>query len=144
MRTVMLLFAAISIAGLAGSDQAATSKKADVRAAEDEARLTEALKGRVAGPTQDCIVQSDVRSQQGYGRSAILFAAQRSDVVYVNRPRSGCPDIGGGRALETRTTSSRLCRGDVVRVLDPLSQMQLEAARWAPSPPTAGSRSSSV
>jgi len=125
MRTIILLFAAIAVAGLASSDQTGAVTKAQKQAAEDAARLAEALKGRVAGPPQDCVDQRDLRSQEGYGKEAILFSSDRHDMVYVNRPRNRCPNLDAGRAIKTRTSTSRLCRGDVVTVVDAMSGMQL-------------------
>jgi hypothetical protein len=42
-------------------------------------------------------------------------------MIYVNRPAGGCPELRVGYALKTRTTSSQLCRGDIVEVFDPLN-----------------------
>ena len=53
----------------------------------------------------------------------ILFNGRTNDVVYVNRPAGGCSDLEFGRAIKTQTPTTRLCRGDIVTVFDPVSGM---------------------
>ena len=81
--------------------------------------LAEALAGRTAGTPVPCVSQRDLRSNRSVG-DAILFDGP-GDIVYVNRPAGGCPSLDFGRVLITRTTSSRLCRGDIATVVDPVS-----------------------
>jgi hypothetical protein len=84
-----------------------------------QAEFAEALAGRVpAGPPVSCVSQRDLGGNRSIGQGVILFNGRSSDLVYVNRPAAGCPEIRSGRALVVRTTSSQLCRGDIVDVVD--------------------------
>ncbi len=82
------------------------------------------LRGRVAGTPQECVEQRLLGGNRSFG-DAIAFGDSSSEVVYLNRPPIPCPALGAGRALETRTVSGRLCRGDVVTVFDPVSGMHV-------------------
>ena len=90
--------------------------------AADEALLATALEGRSAGPPQSCIRQVGLGSSRSAGEAAIIFEGP-GDILYVNRPPAGCPSLDG-RTLVTRTTSTQLCRGDIVNVVDPVSGTQ--------------------
>lgn len=86
--------------------------------ANDEARLASELRDyEQSGPTVSCVSQRDLEGNRSAGEGAIIFQARGSG-VYVNRPRSGCPEMKHSRGLVTRTTSTRLCAGDIVRVVD--------------------------
>lgn len=124
MKTFIMLFAVIIAAGCVNSGGAKASASAQAKAAEDERALSEALAGRIAGPPQDCVDQADLGGNKSYGRGVILFGDRANEVIYVNRPTAGCSDLNAGRALQTRTTTTRLCRGDIVTVFDPVSGMQ--------------------
>jgi hypothetical protein len=91
--------------------------------ATNEAKLAEALGGRVqAGPPQSCVTQRNLGGNRSAGEGAIIFSTSGSDLVYVNRPRAGCPDIRSG-AIRTRTTTSQLCSGDIVEMFDPVNNI---------------------
>jgi len=124
MKTIIMLFAAIIAAGCVNSGGAKASASAQAKAAEDEGALSEALAGRIAGPPQDCVDQADLGGNKSYGRGVILFGDRANEVIYVNRPMGGCSDLNAGRALQTQTTTTKLCRGDIVTVFDPVSGMQ--------------------
>jgi hypothetical protein len=125
MRIPILLLAAISLAGCAHGGRPDASASTKTQAAEDAARLEAALKGRVAGPAQDCVDQRYFDHQESFGRSTIVFSGGPGDVVYVNRPPVACVGLDVGRAIKTRTPTIRLCRGDVVTVFDPTSGMSV-------------------
>lgn len=121
MKTIIMLSAAILAAGCTYSGGPQGSARAQAQAAEDEAGLAAALSGRIAGPPQDCVDGRDLGGNKSYGRGVILFSGRTDDVVYVNRPAGGCSDLNFGRALKTLTTTTQLCRGDIVTVFDPIS-----------------------
>jgi hypothetical protein len=124
MKTIIMLFAAILAVGCTHTAKPATGGQAQEQAAKDEADLAAALGGRIAGPPQECVDQRDLGGNKSYGRGVILFSGRTNDVVYVNRPAAGCPDLDSGRALKTRTTTTQLCRGDLVTVFDPTSGVE--------------------
>ena len=88
-----------------------------------QAALSEALAGRVEGPTLSCVSSRQLRGNRSIGEGVILFRGSSRNTVYVNRPPAGCPEIRPGRALRTRTPSTRLCAGDIVEVFDPVHRM---------------------
>ena len=107
-----LVFAALGLAAACTAEGVET-------AGDREAALAGELRGMVAGETRACVPQHQLRGNRTVG-DAIVFEGI-GDTIYVNRPAAGCPDLRGGRALRTRTTSSQLCRGDIVTVFDPVS-----------------------
>ncbi|HEV2866651.1 MAG TPA: DUF6491 family protein [Allosphingosinicella sp.] len=90
---------------------------------EPEGRVAEALAGRTAGEPVDCVDMRQLRSNRSLGDNAMLFEGP-GDIVYLNRPSGGCQSLEFGRSLRTRTTSTRLCRGDIVTVFDPVSGVE--------------------
>jgi hypothetical protein len=70
------------------------------------------------------VSQRDLRGNRSVGEDVILFDGRSRDVVYVNRPAGGCPELNSGRAIVTRTTSNQLCRGDIAVVFDTQSGME--------------------
>lgn len=99
-------------------------ERPEMRAAA-ESEIAAALAGWApAGPPQRCVSQRDLGDNGSIGQSAILFRARISnDLVYVNRPPSGCPRMGIGDALRVRTTQTQLCSGDIVEVFDPTTNI---------------------
>jgi hypothetical protein len=85
---------------------------------EVQSLLNEKLAGRVAEAPQNCVPQRDLRDNTSFGEGAIVFTTPSNSLIYVNRPPGGCPRMGAGRAIRTRTTISQLCSGDIVDVFD--------------------------
>ncbi|WP_442679700.1 hypothetical protein ACSBM8_00395 [Sphingomonas sp. ASY06-1R] len=82
-----------------------------------EAKLAEALKGRVAGTPVDCITLRNAESSQIYDGTAIVY--QDGGTLYVNRPTSGASSLRRDDILVTKLWGSdRLCQIDTVRLLD--------------------------
>ena len=86
---------------------------------ETRSRLDEAVAGRAAGPPQACVSQRDLRASHTLGEGAVLFEGPGT-LIYVNRTSGGC-NTDFGRSLVTRTPSNQLCRGDIVRSVEPVS-----------------------
>jgi len=90
----------------------------------DEEKLAKAIEGRVAEAPVKCVNMRDLGGNKSAGETAIIFNGRTNKLIYVNRPAAGCPDLSFGRALQVRTTTTRLCRGDIVTVFDPLNGSQ--------------------
>lgn len=121
MRHLLLLASAC----LAASCTTGEPGEADMRAADmmarDEASLSAQLRGfEPAGPPVQCVSSRDLRGNRSAGETAIVFSGTGGR-LWVNRPPAGCPDLSFSRALKTRTPSTRLCRGDIATVFDPVS-----------------------
>lgn len=114
MKILILSLAALIVTGCTAADPQA----AQTAAARAETKLAEATRGRVAGEPVSCVNQRLLRGNRSAGEGAIIFDGA-NDTVYVNRPIGGCPELGSFRALQTRTVSSQLCRGDIATVFDP-------------------------
>jgi hypothetical protein len=119
----MRIFLTLSLAALAVGCTAAADGPTEL-SANAQTRLADELRGRVAGPTVSCVSQRDLRGNRSVGEEAIVFNGRTANIVYVNRPPAGCPQLKAGRALITRTTSTQLCRGDIATVLDTASGIE--------------------
>lgn len=122
MKTAVILFAALLATACAhnGAPKATTQ----AQAAKDEAALADVLKGRVAGPPQDCVNLAQLTDNRAYGRDVIVFNGPTRNTVWVNRPPNGCLYLEPGRALLVKPTTDQLCRADSVTVIDPTSGTQ--------------------
>lgn len=81
--------------------------------------LAKALSGRTAGQPSDCItLATQARSSVIVDDTAIIYKESRRR-WWVNFPQGGkCSILRPNRALVTVTPSTRLCRMDLVRVVD--------------------------
>ena len=117
MRHLILLASACLAVGCTSSDPVEM-------AANDEARLAALLANyEPAGPPVDCFNMRDRQGNKSAGEAAIVFDGPGGR-KWVNRPAGGCPSLEFGRALKTRTTSTRLCRHDIATVFDPVSRTE--------------------
>lgn len=120
---------ALSLVGLAAAgctyqdapDPMAAGVAADPIGSDSRQPLSQVLEGRRAGPPQACVSLRDLGGNESFGEDMILFRGRTSgSTIYVNRPPAGCPTLRPGLALVVRTPSSQLCRGEIVRVVDPV------------------------
>lgn len=82
------------------------------RAAE---KLAKALAGRAPGQPLSCI--SDRAKMQIIDDWTILYRDRGT--VYVQKPRGGCHGLANGMSLiRNQFVSTRLCRGDINRIVD--------------------------
>ncbi len=116
--TIVLSAAVFAIGCTHGSGTGARSR---AEAAKNEADLSEALAGRVAGQPQDCVEAAELGKNRSFGNGVIVFTSPTGAVLWVNRPAGGCPGLDAGRAIQTQTPGTRLCRGDIVTVFDPFT-----------------------
>jgi len=80
--------------------------------------LTAALEGRTRGATRSCIALPRTGGTQIVNGEGIIYK-QSGSRWYVNVPSGGrCTALRDNRTLITRTPSTQLCRGDIVRVAD--------------------------
>jgi hypothetical protein len=101
----------------------AMNEPAEARRDGGEAQLSARLAGyEPSGPPVSCVGLQDLQGNRSAGGS-IVFEGRSRERLWVNSPAGGCPDLGIGRALRTRTSSTQLCRGDIAVVFDPVSGM---------------------
>jgi hypothetical protein len=110
------LLAAVLAASLSAAAGAAAKP-------DPEAKLAQALSGRIAGAPVDCVNLRDIRSSKIIDGTAILYEAA-GGTIYVNRPDAGRESLNGWDVLVTKTHSSRLCSIDVVHLYDTAARMQ--------------------
>ena len=115
----LVLAAALFAATGCMTDRAATT-------AEPSPKLREALAGRTAGPPTACISLRDIRATRIIDETAIIYEMSGRR-WYVNMPAGGCPGLRPNRALVSRTPSTSLCSGDIVRIIDPPTPMEFGA-----------------
>jgi hypothetical protein len=82
----------------------------------DAEQLEKALAGRTAGKPVSCVYLRDLDGSEVIGDD-ILYRVNRN-LLYRNHSSGGCDGAQRGDALITRTFSSRLCQGDLVRTAD--------------------------
>ena len=116
MKKLVAISIAMLVAGCAAQEPMEMS-------AEAQTELAEALRGRSAGAPVACVNQRLLRGNRSIGEDAIIFEGA-GGTLYVNRPAAGCPSLELGRALITRTPSTRLCAGDIATVFDPVSGIE--------------------
>ena len=105
------LAAAITAALLVSSTAPAKQDSAQKSAEE----LAKALAGRTAGPPVSCI--SDRARMHIVDDWTILYRDRGT--VYVQRPRGGCHGLSNSMSLvRNQFVTTRLCRGDINRVVD--------------------------
>ncbi len=109
-----LFAAALATAALAGMPAAAQN-------ARGEASLDKIVAGRTAGSPVGCINLRDIRSTEIVDDTAIVYR-MNNGTLFVNRPGSGSI-LDRDDILVTRTIGTRLCRIDIVNLVDRGSQM---------------------
>lgn len=124
MKHLLLLASACLAAGCTTDEPGAQADmRADMRAS-DEASLAAQLSGyEPAGPPVQCVNSRDLKGNRSAGETAIIFSGTGGR-KWVNRPAAGCPDLKSFRALRTSTPSTRLCRGDIATVFDPVARIE--------------------
>jgi len=118
----MRLFPSLLI-GAALLGASATALAAERDNSKNEAKLTAALAGRVAGTPVDCISLRDIRSSQIIDNTAIVYDTGGGR-LFVNRPRGGAESLDSDDILVTKTYGSELCSLDTINLIDRGSHMQ--------------------
>jgi hypothetical protein len=114
MHRILVIPMALAAAACTMQGDAASSSARD-------RSLDAVIAGRTAGTPVSCVELRQLRGNRSFGPDAILFEGPTSSLAYVNRPAGGCAGLNRFRAIKLRTTSSQLCRGDIVTVFDPSS-----------------------
>jgi len=83
-----------------------------------DAELAQLLNNRIAGKPVQCINLRQIRSSHVIARKAIVYEVSRR-LLYVNQPRWGAEALSRDSVLLSRTSSTNLCNGEIVRLLDP-------------------------
>jgi hypothetical protein len=84
--------------------------------------LDKALAGRTAGKPISCIQQNYIDSSQIFDSGSILYR-MKGGPDYLNTP-GNCPALRQNRAISTRTPSTSICSGDIIRVFDPVAHFE--------------------
>lgn len=112
----MRLFVLASLAILTAAPAAAQD-----RAAAGEASLARIVAGRTAGAPVACINLRDIRSSEIVPDIGIVYRMNNGTLM-VNRPEGGAI-LDRDDILVTRTIGTRLCRIDIVNLVDRGSRM---------------------
>ncbi len=106
------MIAASGVALMAGASSVPASPNAHPATAE---KLASALAGRTAGVPVSCI--SDRARMHVVDDWTILYRDRGT--VYVQKPRGGCHGLSNNMSLiRNQFVTTRLCRGDINRVVD--------------------------
>ena len=103
---------------------AATATLAAAAPSGDAAKLDKALAGRVAGKSESCVTLRDIQSTATFSDPDTILYTMRSGVRYVNRPAGGC-GLRGDPIIVSSTPSTRICRGDIITLVDRTSRFQV-------------------
>lgn len=108
----IIVVGALAIAGTAISAK-------DARTAKDAKELAEALEGRVAGASVDCMP-----NLHGQGRMEIIddntILFRSGSTLYLQSPRGGCPGIKNGQytLVLHQVGAHQVCRGDIHQLVN--------------------------
>lgn len=111
--------AAIPLLGCA-TNPAEVQRAAD-RQARQLAEVEERLAGFTPGQPVTCIPTTRLRSSRNYG-PAILYEVS-SNLIYRNNVNGMCGNSDND-IMVTRTPTTQLCTGDIVRTIDRASRME--------------------
>ena len=108
------LIASIAGAAVAAGLLAAPALQAKPRLTPEQ-RLEKLLAGRTAGEPVSCISTYNSRELEVLDKTALVFG--HGNTIYVNRPANAA-DIDDDDILVTRTSTSQLCKLDIVTTVD--------------------------
>ena len=81
------------------------------------AKIAEALKGLTPGAPQSCIDQTRIRDVKKF-QDVILYVYSPRE-IYRNDVTPGCFGLRYGDPIVSKTTTSQLCSGDILRTFSP-------------------------
>lgn len=108
------LIASIAGAAVAAGLLAAPAVQAKPRLTPEQ-RLEKLLAGRTAGEPVSCISTYDSRELEILDKTALVFG--HGSTIYVNRP-ANAEHIDDDDILVTKTSTSQLCKLDIVTTVD--------------------------
>ncbi len=117
MRRSLLTAVALAVTSVLALPAAAQRE----RAAAAEASIARITEGRSVGKPVSCINLRDIRSTEIVEDTAIVYR-MTNGTLFVNRPGSGSI-LDRDDILVTRTIGTRLCRIDIVNLVDRGSRM---------------------
>lgn len=100
----------------------AATPAASVDRPSAEARLARAIAGMTPGTPVQCLERRRETSFATLGDTLVFRYG--SKLTYVNRTRGGCNGGGPNQTLVVQAGISRLCTGDLARLVDPRTGME--------------------
>ena len=92
--------------------------------ADGQAKLQQLLAGKVAGAPSSCIPRHRADDMVVISDDLVLYKDGSNRVYRQDFGGAGCSGLASGfYAMQTRSSSSNLCRGDIVQVVDVRSGM---------------------
>jgi hypothetical protein len=125
MRTLILL--------VAGAALVSCTTAPPMTDATSQQRVAALLAGKVAGPPVDCIPHYQTNATAVITPNAIAFDVSRSQVYVTSTVGSGCEGLSNPMYTLTSTSNGPggLCRGDIVKVIDPQTRMMVGSCSLA-------------
>ncbi len=107
------------------------SGTADVKLTDEQkAELEKWVAGRIVGEPQKCIYRAKSNDIVVISEQVFLFgSSRRSKTIYINKVSGACTDAGKYTMVFRRTSAARLCRGDIVVVVDAVMNMPRGSCR---------------
>jgi hypothetical protein len=113
MRALFILALCAALGGCAAQPSPRTIQYR----ADEAAKLEKDLAGFSPGKPQSCIDVRDLNGPKSYGDTTILFRANRR-LIYRNDVQGSCRGAGDDYIMVNEVFGSRLCRGDISRLVD--------------------------
>jgi hypothetical protein len=119
MRRLILLVASAAVASCTTAPPMAD--------ATSQQRLAALLAGKTAAPPVDCIHNYQSNAPAVITPNAIAFDVSRSQVYVSSTVGSGCEGLSNPMytLVSTSHGPGGLCRGDIVKVIDPQTRMMV-------------------
>lgn len=130
----IFLIAAV-LAAMAPAASASASASSAPVPADGEAQLARLTAGRVAGSPVPCARIKPMSDQRIADGTAVVYRA--GPLLYVNRFGGACPQLRSQLVVARRIGQVRLCRGKIMRVLEPVSGKQIATCTFGDFTPFA-------
>lgn len=89
----------------------------DAASPKQLAEIADALKGLTAGEPRSCIDQTRVTNVRKFEGTILYLYSPRE--IYRNDVKGGCSGLRYGDTIVSRTPTTQLCRGDIIRTVTP-------------------------
>jgi hypothetical protein len=121
---IMRGFALPVMLGVGALGSCTTAPPPMARSAQGQQEYERLTAGKVAGPPMQCLQSMDMNDMTVIDESTVAYG--HGGRVYIGHMQGPCSGLGSGNAvMVTRTFgAAQSCRGDIVRMVDPISHIE--------------------
>lgn len=119
-------FALPVIVGLGFLGSCTTAPPPMTRSAQGQQDFERLTAGKVAGPPMQCLQSREMNDMTVIDESTVAYKRGTS-IVYISHMQQPCSGLGSGSAVMVTKSfgAAQTCRGDIARMVDPTSRMEL-------------------